>query len=345
MSRFSGGDMIKAELRRLWKSGIIPVLFLLTAILLVVEAIIFADQFDYSRKGSGYGIREYRSETEVLELLDETRASLEEIEEKLNSGKLIEADEKYYMELAEELRVQINIYQYISDTDLPYEEYVDYLHIRQYREDNAFSAFTHFCADLSYFVPLIFAILAAIFMPWDFHKGTYRFLYSTSRKRLTIILPRFLTWLIVAFGGTLISCSTAALIAFLFGGARGAILFANLSGVFRTNYIGVFFLETANVLLRTLVVGVIVFGIGLMVRNIFVPLAADALLCISSYVLYFANIQSSAFIDTLLCGVTQLFIDFGATNILLLYALLIQVGAMTIFSLIGALIFLKRDLK
>lgn len=337
--------MIKAELRRLWKSGIIPALILLIAILLVVETVVFADQFDYSRKGSGYGIRDYRSETEALELLDEARESLKEIESKLSSGKLIEADEKYYSELAEELRVQINIYQYISETDLSYEEYVDYLHIRQYREDNAFSAFTHFCADLSFFVPFIFALLAAIFMPWDFHKGTYKFLYSTSRKRFEILLPRFLTWLIVATLGAFLSSVFAALLAFLFGDAQGSVLFANLSTVFRANYIGVFFLETANILLRTLVAGVAIFGIGLMVRNIFVPLVANAILCIGSYILYFTSIQSGVFMDTLLCGVTQVFIDFGATNILLLYVLLIYIGAMALSSVLGVGIFLKRDLK
>ena len=337
--------MIKAELRRLWKSGIILALLLLTAILLIAEAVVFANQFDYSRKGSGYGIREYRSETEVLELLDEARESLKEIEEKLSSGKLIEADKKYYSELAEELRVQINIYQYISETNLPYREYVDYLHIRQYREDNSFSAFTHFCADLSFFVPFIFALLAAIFMPWDFHKGTYKFLYSTSRKRLEILLPRFLTWLIVATLGAFLSSVFSALLAFLFGGAQGSVLFANLSTVFRANYIGVFFLETANILLRTLVAGVVVFGVGLMVRNIFVPLVVNAILCVGSYILYFTSIQLGVFTNTLLCGVTQIFIDFGATNIVLLYAILVQVGAMAVSSVLGVGIFLKRDLK
>lgn len=334
--------MIKAEFRKLIKTGLIFMTALLVIILCTVNSVLFYNNFDYGANGSGYGIRRYQSIDDANELLHETENNISEINDILQNQAVLPNDKTYYEKLLSELKLEAEIYSYIIENNITFEAYNDYAHISETKYDSAFSAFSYFARNLNYFLPFIVALLGAIVMPLDFHNGTYKFLYSSSVSRKKILGARFIVFLIFSLAIACLACISSMAIAFSFGNGSGAIVFANLSTVVQMNFAEFFLFETANILFRTMIIGCIIFASSLLMRNIFLPVFLDIAICIGGYVAYFA---AQPLLNILFIGYNQAFLCVGAISIYCLYYFMITIGIALLCGLGGAIRFLKRDLK
>ena len=333
--------MIKAEFRRLINTGIIFFIIFLVIILCTVITVLFYNDFDFGSNGSGYGIRRYQSLEEVSELINELQEEKSEIKAILSNQVIIDDDKPYYEMKLLELEMQENIYSYILENNIAYDDYNDYANISNNKYDSAFSAFRFFAQNINYFLPFIVALLAAIIIPLDFHNGAYKFIYSSSISRNKILFARFIAFLIFAIVIVLVTCISMMSISFLFGKASGSIVFANLSSVFQMNYATYFLFETINILFRTIIIGCFIFASSLFVRNAIMPSILDVGLCIGGYMVFWSN---QPMLNTLFIGFNQNYLCIGATSMDILYSCLILIASVILCGLSGVIRFLRRDL-
>ncbi len=338
--------MINAELKKILKSGILGFIIILIVALCVYAVIDFDNIFKYGSGGSGYGIHRYDNMEEVADLLEETDESIAEVEAELSSPTVSNSDNRehreYLEQLLSELKTESNIYRYILEKNISYEDYNDFAYVNAYKYDSAFSAATDIYRQVNYFLPFILALLSAVIMPLDFHTGTYRIIYSTSTPRKKVIASRYLTWLITAAVFTLLVCGAVAALSFMFGGAQGSVIFANLTSVFTMNYFGLCAFETVSILFRSLIVGSIIFAVSLFFKNAVVPVVVDVALCAAAYTAYFSEMP---FLNVLLNGFVYAFKGAGASTIYILYVALIWLAAAAALLVFGSAWFIKRDLK
>ncbi len=332
--------MIKAEIKKLIKSGIIIIILVLAAAVCAYAVVDFDNNFGYGSGGTEYGISRYENMDEAQELLVETEENIAEVEELLSQSFVENRD--YKEELLSELKTERNIYLYILENEIAYSDYNDYAYICAYKYDSAYSAAAYIYSRVNYFLPFVLALLAAAIMPLDFHTGTYRIIYSTSVPRKKVVLSRYFTWLIIAAALTLITCGAASALSFMFGGAEGTVIFANLSTVFEMNYFGFCAFETAGILFRTAVIGSVIFALGLFFKNAIVPAAVDIALCIGAYVAHFSE---HAFLKVLVNGFNYAFLGFGANTFYILYSALILLAACAVLLVTSAIFFNERDFK
>lgn len=334
--------IIKGEFFRLFKSKSYFILFGIVAIIMICIVCDYNNQFYYQNGYNGYGIVRYDID-ELPQLISEYEQALSEDERRLE-GNLTTIERENLINQIDGIQTQLNVYRYLYEHDIPYNEYRDFAGMRNYYGDNAISAFTTFCERLTSVLPFCLSIFAIWMIAWDYFRGTYKFLYSTQTPRIKIMAGRYLTWLIISATCVLLVCTVAMCLGFLFGGAGGIVIFANASGAFGLNTFGIFCFEFVDILFRTLIIGSICFGFSLLVRNILIPVLPSAVMFIGSFFAY-ASSEISTFLSVLLGGFQFAFIMGGMQTLYILYAILMGVTFALACLLCGTAGFLKRDLK
>ncbi|MCD7729243.1 MAG: hypothetical protein LUI60_04955 [Clostridia bacterium] len=270
--------MFKQEFKKIFKTGIMPAIIAVLAVLIILLCVGFAQTFTFGNRYRAYGISEYQSQEELLALITETEENIESLEYSLETDWLSDED---YTELENRIdrqKLRLNVYNYLYEKGISYSDYNDYGGIRAQTKDNAFCAFTWLMQICSFALPLAMGFAAAVLMPADFHSGTYKYLYSSSVPRKKFIWTRYLVWLACVAGISLIVCAACAFLGLMYGSASGVIVYATSSSAFGLNYIGTVALESLSALIKVLTYGTIVFGSSMLARNVVLPVTVNIVL-------------------------------------------------------------------
>lgn len=336
--------MIKGELFRLAKCKVYIILFAVLAVIMVCLVWDYDNSFYYCTGYNGYGISKYEIE-DLPDIIAEYKEELEECEAALADTQPAAVQREYLEELVDGLNTQINIYSYLYAHGIAYSDYQDFAGMFGNYGDNAISAFATFCGQLTAALPAVFSVLAIWIMAWDYFRGTYKFLYSTHTPRIKIAAGRYLTWLAVAAAGVLLCCIAALCLGYMFGSGGGIVIFANASVAFGLNTFGIFCLEFADILFRTLAIGTVSFGLSLLFRNVILPAIPPLAIIAGSLFTYVISEEVSPFLAVLAGGMPYTFIAEGTAVIYILYAALIGLAFAAVCLLCGGVRFVKRDLK
>lgn len=333
--------IVRGELFRLLRSGAFFIAAAVLTAVLVCLALDYDGRFYYQTGYNGYGIVRYEAE-DLPALIAGCEEQIAE-NERLLAGPLTESEREYLSEETAGLRTQRSVYRFLEKHEIAYADYQDFAGLRDQYGDNAISAFFTFCERLSAVLPLVFSVFAVWMIAWDWLRGTYKFLYSTQVPRKAIAAGRWLAWLAAAAGGSLLCCAAALCLGFLFGGGGGAVVFANASGAFALRLFGVFCLETADILFRTVAVGSLSFGLALLWKIPVFPLLPAAALAVAAPFAY-AAAEVSPFLPVLLGGAPYGFLT-GGTSVCPVCAALVWEAAAAVCLAVGGLRFVRRDLK
>ncbi|MGM9646472.1 MAG: hypothetical protein ACI3XS_07270 [Eubacteriales bacterium] len=334
--------VMKGELFRLFKSRIFYILIAVLSAVLICLVKYYDNYFYYQNGYNGYDILRYELD-ELPEIISEHENLIAETERWLE-GNLTTMERERLTEETETLRTQLNVYRYLYEHKIVYADYQDFAGMRNYYGDNAISAFTTICEQLNAILPFVFSLFAIWMIAWDYFCGTYKFLYSTQIPRRRIMSGRYVTWLIVSAVGVLLCCTAAACLGFLFGNGGGIVIFANVSGAFGLNHFGIFCLEFADIVFRTLAVGSMTFGLAMLWKNVLLPAFPSLMLCIATFFAYAVS-EVSPLLSVLLGGIPYVFIVNGIPSLYILYVVFIGIAFALACLSIGIIHFTKKDLK
>ena len=337
-------SMIKGELFRLTKCKVYIILFAVLAVIMVFIVWDYDNSFYYQTAYNGYGISRYEIE-DLPDIIAEYTEEIAECEAELADPQLIAAQREYLEETLDGLKTQLNVYNYLYKHGIAYSDYQDFAGMYNYYGDNAISAFATFGGELTAVLPVVFSFLAIWLMAWDYFRGTYKFLYSTQTPRKKIAAGRYVCWLIVTSAGVLLCCVAALCLGYMFGSGGGTVIFANASGAFGLNTFGVFCLEFADILFRTVVIGSVSFGLSLLFRNVILPAIPPLIMLTGSLFTFVIGEEVSPFLSVLMGGLPYTFIAECTRALYILYVVLIGLVFAAVCLLCGGFRFIKRDLK
>ncbi len=334
--------MFKAEIIKLFKSKISYIFLFILFAFILYGVIDFNNNYTFTIYHSGYGIAKYDSKEQLLKFKTDAETIIVELEEELNDETLTEGQRDAIEDSIYEYNKRIRIYNYLIDNDISYTDYMDFTGTCLRAEDNAFSALYWIYDVLYYILPFVLSLFAIYIFSTDFHKGTYKFLYSTNVSRTKIIKNKYF---VILFTSVIISliCFLASLIISLnFGSPQGKVIFVNNDSIFSLNYFSFYLLSSLDILFRTISLVSVIYGITLISKYAYIPLIFAAVILIINI---FAVFNGNTLLLLLDDGLYALYLYGNSKNYYLIIYVLIFLLIPLITSVLGVKKFKTVDLK
>lgn len=334
--------MFKAEIVKLFKSKFSYIILAFLFAFIIYGVIDFNNSYNLSFTYSGYGISKYESKEDLLKFKQNEETIIIELEEELNDTILTSDEIKELNESLSCHNAKIKICDYLIENDISYNEYMDFLGTCSKAIDSSFSATYYIYCVLYYALPFVMSLLAIFLISYDFHMGTYKFLYSTDVSRTKLAKNKYIVLLFISTIVSIVVFLVTMCISFNYGSASGKVIFANNDSIFALNYLEFYLMSSLDVLFRTILISSFIYGITLFFRYFYIPLIFCLIILITNIFVYF---NTNHILQLLNNGLFTLYLGGNTHNFYILIYLLIFLLLASLSLLLGKIRFNKCNFK
>jgi len=334
--------MFKADIIKLFKSKFFYIILTILFAFIIYGVIDFNNNYNLSFTYSGYGITKYESKEDLLKFKQNQETIIIDLEEELNDTSLTRDEIKEIKESLSDHNIKIKICDYLIENDISYNEYMDFLGTCSKAIDNSFSATYYIYCVLYYALPFVMSLLAIFLISYDFHKGTYKFLYSTNVSRTKVAKNKYVVLLFISTIVSIICFFTTMFISFNFGCTSGKVIFANNDSIFALNYLEFYLISSLDVLFRTILISSFIYGITLFFKYFYVPLIFCLIILITNIFVYF---NTNHIMQLLNNGLFTLYLGGNYYNFYIIIYLLIFILLASLTLILGKIRFNKCNFK